>query len=383
RVEAAAAAERKAGLWPNPTLELAMGTIPIGPKNPEFTGRDIGFNDIVNYSVALSQTFELGKRGPRIDAARWIRRARHSLLLRQIGERAAQARLAIVELFAARRRLAILERMLADAKRVRELERVRLQQGHLSGNDFDRLQVETISLAARRTRAAGQLQRAIAGCAALLAAPCTLADKATLPEPRPVDASALPSPDRRPDIVALEQARKAALARGKLARRTAIPDPTLTLGYTHDRYILSGSQRNSLMVGLALPLPIFDRGQHDSAKAIHQAAAIDAERARRAALARIQQHGLREQLRATLAALGRLERDALPRSRRVLKQSSQALARGQLSMTELLLVRRAHTGVLLSIVDARLAAHRLVNALRRTSGADATLADKSQSEAKR
>src|SRR5689334_17386411 len=62
--DARALAERSE-LYPNPALTATWGTIPVG-RRPQ----GVAFSDVPNYSVGVSQFFELGKRGPRQAAAR-------------------------------------------------------------------------------------------------------------------------------------------------------------------------------------------------------------------------------------------------------------------------------------------------------------------------
>src|SRR5207344_2030609 len=89
----------------------------------------------------------------------------------------------------------------------------------------------------------------------------------------PVDTAQASAPglERRPDLQALDAERQAAERDAALARGRAIPDLTLRVAYTHDRFVASGDNRNTLTFGVALPLPVFDRGQHDSSKALSRA----------------------------------------------------------------------------------------------------------------
>ena len=59
-IDAESAAEQTR-LLPNPNLEAAWSTIPVGPRNPP----DQPFGKVPSYSVGVSQFVELGKRGPR------------------------------------------------------------------------------------------------------------------------------------------------------------------------------------------------------------------------------------------------------------------------------------------------------------------------------
>lgn len=50
---------------PNPTADFALGGLTLGRTNPA----GLGFNDTSSFSLGLSQTIEIGKRGPRMEAA--------------------------------------------------------------------------------------------------------------------------------------------------------------------------------------------------------------------------------------------------------------------------------------------------------------------------
>src|SRR5205814_6890021 len=51
---------------PNPVVDFTLSDINVGASNPP----GLRFNETSIYSVGLSQTVELGKRGLRMDAAR-------------------------------------------------------------------------------------------------------------------------------------------------------------------------------------------------------------------------------------------------------------------------------------------------------------------------
>lgn len=66
-VDLAAADLRQARLLPNPTLDGSWSTIPLGETNPR--GLAAPLASVPSYTVGLSYTFLLGKRGPREDRA--------------------------------------------------------------------------------------------------------------------------------------------------------------------------------------------------------------------------------------------------------------------------------------------------------------------------
>jgi cobalt-zinc-cadmium efflux system outer membrane protein len=172
----------------------------------------------------------------------------------------------------------------------------------------------------------------------------------------------------RPDVQAARFSRSASEADAVLYRRQAIPDPTIGVTYTRDYLVAAGNQPNSLTAAISMPLPIFDHGQHLArqaegvatelgfqARALETRAMADA----RALLARDRV------LRAKLATIVDL---ALPKANAVLKSSDDAYHHGQLSLTDLLIVRREHASLLLDAIDTRYELFTVRNTLHRTLG---------------
>ena len=173
----------------------------------------------------------------------------------------------------------------------------------------------------------------------------------------------------RPDLQALRAGEAGATAALKLAERHSIPDPTLRAGYVYDQFTAAGNQRNSVFVGLSLPLPVFDRGQGDAV-----VAATAAANARRARLLLEDQAGRGV---ATLAARGadlearraRLRGETLPLARRVIATLDATVARGGAPLPDLLLARRTLGELLLDGASLDLDAFRLDTARARLEAA--------------
>jgi cobalt-zinc-cadmium efflux system outer membrane protein len=358
-------------LVPNPVFDASVNDVVVGPSNPS----GLGWGDTVIYTVGVTQTIELGKRGPRSRAAdlRWMstRFAASGALLSKV----AQARRALGHVVYLTAKQEILGQQLASAKAATELERVRFEQGAISGNDFERLVLDTTSLEMELSRSRAELEGALAQCGATLFAVCdlpgaTLADvdhAAPLPSPLPRLEDLL---EGRSDVQALALERDAARQEALLASRRALPDPAIRIGYTRDNLLISGDQGNTLSFGVVLPLPIFDRGQHDSEKARARAVELEwtREAAIRAAAADFEELASR---RAFLEkGLEVLEKDAIPRSENILLTTNKAFDQGQVSLTDLLLARRTHIGLLLGMLDLKFDFFSVRSDLRRVLGLD-------------
>ena len=255
-------------------LDASLADVPLGETNPP----GLGFNETAIYTVGLSETVELGKRGPRIAGAELREKSASLQLVAAERDQLSAARLALGTALHSGLRVAIFQETLQDAEHGADLERTRYEQKALSGTEYDRLLLDVANLRADFEREQAEYSAALADCAAALGAECELSGtrEDDLSGSAPIDvaqASGLRL-ERRPDLLALDAETKAAERDAELARGRAIPDVTLRVGYTHDRFYASGDNRNTLTFGVALPLPVFDRGQHDSSKALSRAAEL-------------------------------------------------------------------------------------------------------------
>lgn len=363
-------------LWQNPTLGLSMNNIAVGRFNQ--VAPNVSRADTLSYSVGLNQTFELGKRGPRSDAAKLHRDAsteeyRGTVLSLLTDARAAMTRVAYL---AARQQ--ILADSLTSAKSMADLTKIRLDRGDVSGVDHARLLLDSDRVERDVSDNRSDLQDALADCEALLFAPCQ-ADGATLASAEKSAGGQIAADDlesaiaARPDLRALRFEQQAALAESTLHRRSAIPDPTLGVAYTRDYYEAAGNQPYTIGVSASIPLPFFDHGQYQARASDHRAeelSAIQQSVQRHAASdARsllIRRHLLQDKLE-------KIQKAALPRSNDVVRSTTTAYERGQISLTDLLIVRREHAALELEEADTRFALFYVENELRRVLAIDQNL----------
>jgi cobalt-zinc-cadmium efflux system outer membrane protein len=375
RREQAVADLAQARLLPNPTLSAGLGDVPVGETNPP----GLHLDDTAVYSIGVAQTIEIKKRGPRIESARLRLGSQRESELDALSDAVGRARLAIGRLLHLRMRQQVLEESLAAASKLLELQRSRLEHGDLSGVDYDRLSVDAMLLDSDVVQNRAELTAAFASCHAALFESCELgvappdatpAEGPEIPQDAPTQETLLAE---RPDIRSLELQRDAALQDAVLAGRRALPDATLSVGYTRDKLVVSGDQPRTLSFGLQLTLPLFDRGQADAARARARAAESQALAAARQLEARTDVAALDERRAALESTLAALEGAALKTSRRVLDATAAAVGAGELSMTDLLLARRTHNDLALRVADLRFAAFSVRNDLRQALGLDAEL----------
>ena len=371
RVEQARASLEQDRLIPNPGLLLGVSDYPAGETNPP----GLSSSETTAYTGALSETVEIGKRGPRIEAARMRLESERQVYLDTLARTTSEARYALARVVYLGKRQSVLEESVESARQNEELQRARLDSGDLSGNDFDRLRVDTMLLESEVAANQEALQEALTTCGAILMAACGPGDgdlalldsSARVPETPDVETAL----HARPDLKALGFDRSAALEEATLARRRSIPDPSISLGYTHDNLTIAGNQPKTLALGVGIPLPIFDHGQHDAKLAEKRAEELaDLEQADRER-GRAEVGALLARKASMEATLRTLRDEAVPASKGVLESTLSAVTQGGMSMTDLLLARRTHTELLLKVMDLQFGLFTVRNALRRTLGLDA------------
>ena len=374
RVDQAQAAYGASRLRPNPQLSASLGGVPAGATNPP----GLGWGDTVNYGATVSQLFEIGKRQPRSTAARLrVSSEQQSMAGTLIGS-VADARESIARVLYGRSRKAALTEELENARQVVALQRVRLERGDLSGIDFDRLQLDAQMLEADLAQAVADYTESLASCARVLFAPCDggEADLEVVTARLQSTDVALP-PDweamlqARPDLQALDTAQQATAQDVVLALKRKVPDPIVSLGFTRDQFVISGNNPKTVALGVTIPLPTFDRGKQDAARAAAAGRELSETAAGIAARARSDAESLRTRHASISAALDALKTDALTRANSILTSTAEAVSQGELSTTDLLLARRARTDVTLRMMDLQLQLYLVQNDLREVLGLDA------------
>lgn len=373
RVGQAEAAVGSSRLRPNPEVGLTFGGIPVGATNPG----GLGWGDTVNYGASVSQLFEIGKRGPRIEAAKLRLTSTRHAYADTLGGALADTREAIGRVLYLKSRQASLQEQVDTAQQIVALQQARLDRGDLSGIDFDRLRLDAEVLATDLAQATAEYQDSLAACANLLFARCDPGDATldTLDGLLEAPGTAMP-PDwearlaDRPDLAALAAAEQASAQDVLLAQKHKIPDPTLSVGFTRDRFLISGNNPRTLAVGVTVPLPTSDHGQYDAARATAEGAELRETSA--AVFARAKNDALALHARQTsiAAALGALRGDALTRANGILTATSAAVGQGELSTTDLLLARRTRSEVALKVMDLQFELFRVQNELRQVLGLD-------------
>lgn len=341
----AVARVRQAALWPNPEIEL---------ERENFGGSgDFSGMDRAQDTLALTQLLPLGgdiKHRRRLaeaerDLASWDYHAARLEVVLSTSRR-------YISALAASRRLELARRELAVAKELEFITDKRIEFGDASPVERARVAVPVVEAELELTRA-GLADTAARQRLALAWGERSLADirltgtldkLAPLPEPSALVATV----NNSPEVARWAAEISAREAATKLARSQAIPDPVLRVGIKRDHR----TDDHGLIVGISLPLPLFDRNQgvRRAARAAENAAGEN----RRAAELRIESafSSAYFSLAVAHAESSALRNRALPAAREAYEATRSAFSAGQLPYLEVLDASRTLLGLERRHVDA-------------------------------
>ena len=360
--EATDAAVVQAGAWPNPVFETQVEDLR---------------RDNRTTTLQLSQPIELGgKRAARVAAAERARDQAESALLARRSELRASTITLFFDVLAAQERLRLAQDSVGLAEAATRAAVNRVAAGKVAPLEESRARVAEAGIRVELLQAEGALRSARRQLASLWgnANPrFTHADGAIdlLPEATadtvqsrlseaPVLRQARLEVERRQALSALEQARR-------------VPDITVSLGAKRvpaDEGMGSGSGRNQVVVGVSVPLPIFDTNRGNVAEALsREEKARDDLRA-----AELQLHAdvaqATERLRSARATAETLQRDALPGAEAAHKVAARGFELGKFSFLEALDAQRTLFQVRNQYLVALADAHRAAGELDRLLGTD-------------
>lgn len=342
KLAAARADVAAARVRPNPSVSVER-------EEPYVDGR--GF--ATNY-LRLSVPFDIsGRRGRQIDAAEAGVRAVSSDATQTKLELVIQALRVFDDAARARLHVEILTNSRASLVRAVEIARKRGKAGDASGYEIQRFELELAGHDDDLVTAQIDLARARAQLATMTGRTGELDASSTLdfPPAVPTVEALLAKANDRGDLRAAKLRGEAASRRAGAAARGWVPTPTLTAGaMTAD---LGDQTGTGYVAGLALTIPVFDRGQGDKARA-------DADRQ----LANAEARWLERQipsavqvahttLMARIEQTRRLATGQLDRLDTILVAAEAAFREGNASVVELLDAHRAARGVRIRALDLR------------------------------
>jgi len=353
----------QAAAWPNPELEMEMEDIATdGPGNRLAE---------TSYAIQLNQPFELGGKRHRrqqlaamtAEVQRWENASAEEDALAALRE----CFLAVLE---AQERLALLSAAADSSRKARDSVAERVRIGKDAPQDLSQAEMElarqelavlraTKTLVNSRTALLAQVgphgdvlrDRPIAGDLHALPALPPLADLIT----------------RLPDTITWQcaaQAERVADAELAVEERSAIPDLTLSVGYSYER----GSGEHVAKLGVSLPLPFFDRNRGNRLAALHGIARTRAEAAatQLALKADLEQDWLNAQ--SAIAAATAMRDGLLAHAQRAFADANESHRQGRSSYLALLSVQQTWQELNVEYVEALADAHRHLNAIKRLVG---------------
>ena len=253
-IEQSRAQETTAGLRPNPVLS---GYWQPPPKPEEgSSGRGLG----------LGYDFELGKRGRRIRAAKDATEVTRS----QVGDSerslAFQVASQFINVQLAESTLELSQQNLKSFQDAVEISEHQYRAGGISENDYLKVKLQLLQFETDVQQAQLARAQALADLRQLLGYESVPSDYDVT---GPFDDQALKvdledlqklASQNRPDLRAAEQGLAAADSQHELAKVNARPDITLSASYANAAGITTA------ILGMSVPLPIFDRNQGEVAR---------------------------------------------------------------------------------------------------------------------
>jgi cobalt-zinc-cadmium efflux system outer membrane protein len=342
-VEAAEGRARQAGAFPNPEAILGAQQLPLNANASNQKEYVAGIGQTIPLSGRLSKARqaelldrEVRARGLEVKR-RDIRKRVHSAFATALyQEKAYQAQTEI---------------QLSASKAVATTQ-ARLDAGDALREDLARVEMELARAKVELQRAQSLREQALLALASAMG-DATLSVKslagaldATFDIPTLETLAA--NLASQPETAQAEADIRARNARVDVAKAERIPDVKVELLY----HRLEASQENTLDVGLSIPLPLFNRNQGRLREARAEAAAAEAR-------SRMTQNELTTRLResllqltAALANSGTLKTEILSRAETVLKGAEARYAAGDISLAEILPVRRDWAAVQLSYLES-------------------------------
>lgn len=342
-VEAAEARARQAGTWPNPEAMLGAQQVPFDRNQPDEKEYIAGIGQSIPLSGRLSKAREaelldreVRARGLEVKR-REIRRRVHSAFATALyQEKAAGA----------------WSELQRSAEKAVSATRARLEAGDVVREDLARVEIELAQARVERQRAESLRQQANVGLASSIGDAKlkikSLAGTLDTTFEIPALESLAGNLAAQPETAQAEADVRARMARIDLARAERIPDVRVEVLY----HRLEASGADTFDVGLSIPLPLFNRnqGRLREARAEQAAAEARARLARNVLSKRLHESYL--QLTSSLASSQAFRTEILGKVDTVLKAAEARYAAGDISLTELLPVRRDWAAAQLSYLES-------------------------------
>jgi cobalt-zinc-cadmium efflux system outer membrane protein len=357
RVGIAESEVTEAGLRPNPELALERESAEA-------------FDDPSETTFLLSQTFDTsGRRRLRQQSAQALLEATRKETMAEVLERILDVRKRFYQTLHSQLREAVLRAWEGRIGATEQIVQARTAAGEASEYDLRRLRHEGALAGNRADEVAAELLQTRETLLALLGSEGAEFNRLSgplLPDAPPALETLAARVALQPGLDALRQREQAARLARRAGERGIVPD--ITVGVGTKRVADDRREDWELVLGLAVPLPFFDRGQAGvaRAKAQSQVAAGEYQLALREAQARVRGFWQKADLlqRSAAGVQGRYLSDA-----RSLADTARAAYRGgEIGILELLDAYRGVTDTELRSLDLALQARLAMIELERVAG---------------
>lgn len=246
----------------------------------------------------------------------------------------------------------------ARYRRLAQVDRLRLKEGDISEADFLRIEVEKLKAESEADNAEAGITAAQTELATLLSWPDGVMGflaKDKWPEAMPLaqnlDETRLLelAMRQRPDIAAARTRAEQAEKQVTLAKKSAIPDVTVGLGYSHDPQNLNP---DFAQVQLSVPLPLFyqKQGEIGQASAHFKNAQLDLLKTEQTARAEVVAAAAKWQ--AADQTVQRYKKDILTKIDQIRSSAELSYQKGATGLIELIEAERTHKNALLDYYTA-------------------------------
>ena len=342
-VEAAEGRAKQAGAFPNPEAILGAQQLPL----------DANASNQREYVAGVGQTLPLSGR---LSKARQAELLDREVRARGLDVKRRDIRKRVHSAFATalyqEQAFHAQTQIQQNAAKAVATTRARVENGDALREDLARVEMELARAQVDLQRADSLRQQALVALASAIGDPNlslkSLAGTLDATFDIPTLETLAANLSAQPESAQAEADIRARIARVDLAKTERIPDVRVELLY----HRLESVQENTLDVGLSIPMPLFNRNQGRLREARAELAAAEAR-------SRMTQNELTTRLReshlqltAALASSRALQTEILPKADTVLKGAEARYTAGDISLAEILPVRRDWAAIQLTYLES-------------------------------
>lgn len=352
-IDVAGGARLQASLLPNPDAVFEIENFAGDDENESFDGAEITFG--------IEQTIEIGgKRGNRIDVARFTYEITKAQAQAQALSLLAETEYAFMRVAVAGERMALADKRLVLADKTHEIVKKRIGAAKAADIQHTKADIERAAAKVEKRKAQKEVMIAQNNLARLLGVMDAsdfdvTADLSVLPK-RITKQSLLDALKDAPQSQAQEFAKMQARSSLGLARSQGVPDPTFGLGVRR----FNESDGTALVASLSFPIPVLNRNQGGIKEA--EANVVKVEAQGYAAGLSLHQSAIQawESLTLALEETDRYQSEIIPSARKAYRQADDGYGRGAFTFLDLLDAQRtlyevqeARLDSLLSVYEAK------------------------------